>query len=67
MTPGQDDPDLPTAMPSTGRGRHCHSKIRKLPWRRAGRAALILEVEYMEGDVTMAILHTMPARDKYLR
>ena len=31
------------------------------------RAALILEVGYVEGDVAMVIVHAMPARDKYLR
>jgi hypothetical protein len=31
------------------------------------QAALILEVGYVEGDVAMVIVHTMPARDKYLR
>jgi len=31
------------------------------------RAALILEVGYLEGDVAMVIVHAMPARDKYLR
>ncbi|MGB4918666.1 MAG: hypothetical protein WBO89_13220 [Propionicimonas sp.] len=31
------------------------------------RAAIILEVGYVEGDVAMVIVHAMPARDKYLR
>ena len=31
------------------------------------RAALILEVGYVEGDMAMVIVHAMPARDKYLR
>lgn len=31
------------------------------------RAALILEVGYVDGDVAMVIVHAMPARDKYLR
>ncbi len=31
------------------------------------RAALILEVEYVEGDAAMVIVQAMPARDKYLR
>ena len=31
------------------------------------RAALILEVGYVEGDLAMVIIHAMPAREKYLR
>ena len=31
------------------------------------RAALILEVGYVEGDVAMVIVHAMPAREKFLR
>lgn len=31
------------------------------------RAAIILEVGYVEGGVTMVIVHAMPARDKFLR
>jgi len=31
------------------------------------RAAIILEVGYIEGGVAMVIVHAMPARDKFLR
>ncbi len=31
------------------------------------RAALVLEVGYVEGDMAMVIVHAMPARDQYLR
>ena len=31
------------------------------------RAALILEVGYIEGDVAVVIVHAMQARDKFLR
>ncbi len=31
------------------------------------RAALILEVGYVEADLAMVIIHAMPAREKYLR
>lgn len=31
------------------------------------RAALILEVDYVEGDVAIVIVHAMIARDKFMR
>ena len=33
----------------------------------ANRAALVLEVGYVEGDYSVVIVHAMPARDKFLR
>lgn len=31
------------------------------------RAALILEVGYVEGETAIVVVHAMPAREKYLR
>lgn len=33
----------------------------------ANRAALVLEVGYVEGDYAVVIVHAMPAREKFLR
>lgn len=61
LEPWGHPPRVQEPTPDLGSGR------RVLHDDRPNLAALILEVEYVEGDIAMVIVHAMPARDKYLR